>query len=256
MLVTFGLAWLFASGARDPHSRGTSANNTPATPDPAAAIPWPAETDFPGRGPIQTNEWFRARWSQLRYAWKQNRDKETNSVVFLGDSITERWLDLDKYFPGLKVANRGISADTSRGLRARLQDVMDLDPVAVVLLIGTNDIGMDADPAVVAENIKAIVDTLVTFKPIMPIVVCRVMPRGIYPNYFPDRLIHLNELLDYAFKGYKQVRICDTWTIFATRNGGVRRSEFPDFLHPNAAGYAKWAAALKTIFRDLKLMNP
>ena len=59
-------------------------------------------------------------------------------------------------FPGVKVANRGISGDTTRGVLIRLQeDVLALDPAAVVLLIGTNDLEEGATPEVVAGNLQA-----------------------------------------------------------------------------------------------------
>ncbi len=34
-----------------------------------------------------------------------------------------------------------------------------------------------------------------------------------------------------------------------------RSAEFPDLLHPNLIGYAKWAAALRPIFATLRLMD-
>ena len=39
--------------------------------------------------------------------------------------------------------------------------------------------------------------------------------------------------------------------LFANENGDATKAEFPDLLHPNKAGYAKWAAALRPIFATL-----
>ena len=36
-----------------------------------------------------------------------------------------------------------------------------------------------------------------------------------------------------------------TWSVYADENGDAKASEFPDLLHPNAAGYAKWAQILR-----------
>ena len=49
--------------------------------------------------------------------------KDEGAVVFLGDSITQGWGDAaaDR-FPGMKIANRGISGDTTRGVLIRLQE--------------------------------------------------------------------------------------------------------------------------------------
>ena len=45
----------------------------------------------------------------------------------------------------------------------------------------------------------------------------------------------------------------DTYTLFANEKGEAKADEFPDLLHPNAAGYAKWKAALEEAFTKLKL---
>ena len=37
----------------------------------------------------------------------------------------------------------------------------------------------------------------------------------------------------------------DTWTLFADADGDAKKEEFPDLLHPNAVGYAKWKLALR-----------
>jgi len=109
----------------------------------------PAEDSFalpsddkaiPGAGPVNRKDWFAPHWRELRMKWHQERDHDRHAVVFLGDSITEAWPDLAHAFPDIKVANRGISGDTTRGVLARLQgDVLTLEPAGIVLLIGTND---------------------------------------------------------------------------------------------------------------------
>lgn len=57
----------------------------------------------------------------------------------------------------------------------------------------------------------------------------------------------INQLLVAAVKGDPQVVVLDTWKLFANTEGDAKKEEFPDLLHPNKAGYAKWAAALRPI---------
>jgi hypothetical protein len=52
-------------------------------------------------------------------------------------------------------------------------------------------------------------------------------------------------------KGDRQVTVLDTWSLFADAKGDAPADLFPDLLHPNAAGYAKWAAALRPVFATL-----
>ena len=74
---------------------------------------------------------------------------------------------------------------------------------------------------------------------------------GAKPTFFPDKIRKLNELCDAAFKDDAKVTFCDTWALFDTGDGQCKKDEFPDMLHPNAAGYAKWTAALAPIFQKL-----
>ena len=63
-------------------------------------------------------------------------------VVFLGDSITGDWgRKVGEFFPGKPYLNRGISGETTRLMLARFcADVIALQPRAVVILAGTNDL--------------------------------------------------------------------------------------------------------------------
>ena len=49
--------------------------------------------------------------------------------------------------------------------------------------------------------------------------------------------------------------LLETWPLFADAKGDAIPSEFPDLLHPNMAGYVKWAAALRPIFATLGLIE-
>ena len=93
---------------------------------------------------------------------QRDGQQDEGAVVFLGDSITQGWGDdLGGAFPGMKVANRGISGDTTRGVLIRLKDdVLALKPAAVVLLIGTNDLAEKAEPETIAGNLKLILAEL------------------------------------------------------------------------------------------------
>ena len=238
------LPWLFAQKRGQPEVPFAKT---------ARAFAQPPSNQFPSVGPVQSGLWFRPLWRDRREQWSKDREKDQGAVVFFGDSITQGWASLAKDFPSFKVANRGISGDTTRGLRLRLQgDVLDLHPKAVAMLIGTNDLDQGADPEVVAENLKAIIGELHRANARMPIVISKVMPRGAKAGKFPEKIRKLNALYEAAFRGDKLVSFCDTWTLFDDGTGQCKKEEFPDLLHPNAAGYAKWVGVLQPIFEKLK----
>jgi lysophospholipase L1-like esterase len=214
-------------------------------------------TDFnslPGKGPATLWKGLPAVWAQREAQFAQTASQENGAVVFLGDSITQGWTSLAQDFPDFKTANRGIGGDTTRGILYRLDaNVLSLKPKAVVLLIGTNDIGNGADPRDVADNINEIVKEMKKQYPKMPIVVCEVMPSSEKKQRPADKIKKLNSLIKKDMRWKRHVYVCDTWSIYADTNGDAPQALFPDLLHPNTAGYAKWEGALKPIFGKLDL---
>src|SRR5262250_1919650 len=82
----------------------------------AAGLQLPdTDESLPGQGPIRRYDWFRKLWSERRSKWAGRIEQDRHAVVMLGDSITQGWGDdFSGWFPGMKMANRGISGDTSR----------------------------------------------------------------------------------------------------------------------------------------------
>ncbi len=218
----------------------------------------PATDDgLPGAGPLRRADWFRKVWSDRRSAWAERIQQDQNAVVFFGDSITQGWGDdIGGNFSGMKVANRGISGDTTRGVLIRLkEDVLSLNPRAVVMLIGTNDLEEQADPETIAGNFKLILSALKDHNPNKPIIHCQVFPSSASKKRPVDQIKKLNKLYFAAVKGDPQVTLIETWTLFADKEGDAKSEEFPDLLHPNKAGYVKWAAAIHPIFATLGLLE-
>ncbi len=219
-------------------------------------VQFPATDDgLPGAGPFRREDWFQHLWSERRTAWASQVKEEQGALVFLGDSITQGWGDVGSSFPGVKTANRGISGDTSRGVLIRLQeDVVALNPSGVVLLIGTNDIELKADPAMIAGNVKQIIAALRQHNPAMPVILCEVFPSSLAKNRPAQTVRKLNALYMEAAADEPQVTVLDTWSLFANPKGDAKDEEMPDLLHPDIVGYAKWASALRPIFETVGLV--
>jgi len=222
------------------------------------AITLPETNDgLPGVGPIRRYDWFKNLWNKRRGEWARQVEQDQQALVFLGDSITQGWgANMGGSFGELKVANRGISGDTTRGMLIRLkQDVLALNPAGVIMLMGTNDLEEAATPEQIATNVKLIVEALNEHNPEMPIVLCQIMPSSATKKRPADKIKLANHLCFLAVRGNKTVTVLDTWTLFADENEDAKKEEFPDLLHPNQAGYAKWAAALKPVLATLGFLE-
>lgn len=202
---------------------------------------------LPGAGPIRRYDWFRNLWRKRRSAFAEQASRQQGAVVFFGDSITQGWGDnFRNQFPELLAANRGISGDTTRGMLIRLaDDVLSLQPKAVVMLMGTNDLEEGASPDVIAANIRLIIERLHAHNANLPVVLCNVFPSSTSKKRSAKDIKAINQLCAKLPLTFPQVRILDTWTLFANKQGDAKPEEFPDLLHPNDKGYAKWATALR-----------
>jgi lysophospholipase L1-like esterase len=222
--------------------------------DSRVAVP-ATDEGLPGTGPIRRYDWFKQLWLERRTEWAKTTEQDRHAVVFLGDSITQGWGGgLGAAFPGVSVANRGISGDTTRGVLIRLaDDVLALDPAAVVLLIGTNDLEEGATPEVAAGNLKLILSTLEKHDPKMPVVLCQVFPSSATKKRPAEQIKAMNALYLAAVRNDPRVTYLETWPLFANAAGDAKPEEFPDLLHPNETGYAKWAAALRPVLATLGL---
>jgi len=112
-------------------------------------------------------------------------------VLFLGDSITERWQmpvwDAKRVWEANMtprgVLNAGVSGDRTEHLRWRLDhgNLNGPAPKGVVVLIGTNDLGHGRPPAEAAEGIRATLIQLRQKLPSTRILLLGLWPRGATP---------------------------------------------------------------------------
>jgi lysophospholipase L1-like esterase len=167
-----------------------------------------------------------------------------NRVVFFGDSITDFWgRRYGKFFPGKPYINRGISGQVTPQMLLRFrQDVIALQPQAVVILAGTNDIGGSLGPvdaAATHANLMSMVELALAHK--IRVVLASLTPVCDYLSPQTEKrpmekLKQMNDWMkDYAAKN--GVVYLDYWTAMLDEQGMLRKELTWDGLHPNDAGY-------------------
>jgi len=168
-----------------------------------------------------------------------------NRVVFMGDSITEGW-HLDASFPGKPYINRGISGQTSPQMLVRFrQDVIDLQPKAVVILAGTNDIAGNTGPMTLEqteENLESMAD-LASANGIK-VILCSVLPAADFPwhrGLEPAGKIDLLNMWIKTYASEKSYIYVDFHAAMKDEQDGLPATLSHDGVHPNGAGYALMA---------------
>ena len=164
-------------------------------------------------------------------------------VVFMGDSITEFWANLDpEFFARADFVDRGISGQTTPQMLLRFrQDVIALKPAVVHILAGTNDIAGNTGPMdlpATEAHIASMVD-LARANGIQ-VVIGSVLPAAEFPwrpglNPGP-KIVALNQWLEH-YSSARHLIYVDYYK--ATTDGalGMRSDLTPDGVHPSLAGY-------------------
>jgi Lysophospholipase L1 and related esterases len=182
-------------------------------------------------------------------------------VLFMGDSITDFWRNpggpmagrpvFDKYYGEMKVANFGISGDTTQGVLYRLKDGEGdgFKPKAIMLMIGTNNTGRNSAPEI-AEGIGAVVLEMRKDFPDAKILLLGVFPRSTPDNPLRAMIAEINKIIARLNDG-KHVFYLDIGTKFLDTDGTIPKEIMSDALHPTTKGYEIWAEAVKEPLANL-----
>ena len=164
-------------------------------------------------------------------------------VVFMGNSITEGWINIHpEFFAGKFYINRGISGQTTPQMLLRFRDdVIKLKPRVVVILAGTNDIAGNTGPS----TLEMIEDNLISIAQLakandIKVILCSVLPVYDYPwkpGLEPaEKIISLNKLIKtYAEKS--GLIYLDFFSPMVDERNGLKAEYSKDGVHPNEAGY-------------------
>ncbi len=169
-------------------------------------------------------------------------------VVFYGDSLTDNWgRKYGAFFPGKPYVNRGISGQTTAQMLLRFeQDVVHLEPAAVLILAGTNDLAQNTGPctdAQIEDNFRAMV--AIAKQNHIRVILASILPASGFP-WHPGidpraRIAALNAWLRH-FAAEQNLVYVDYYTPMALPDGAMKPELAIDKqVHPNDAGYALMA---------------
>lgn len=169
----------------------------------------------------------------------------TGGVVFLGDSITEM-CEWHEFFPEVRVINRGVSGDSTRGVLQRVDQITALAPSKVFIAIGVNDLQRHYHPGEVVRNIGE------TVKKLKKETGTRVFLQSILPvmEYKLETGI-LNQTIDAVNHELQQIALengaeyIDNNILLSDETGNLAPQFSEDGLHINGAAYKLWAENIR-----------
>ncbi len=194
---------------------------------PSGAVHWPGL-------PPESHDYVNSRLDQIEYAPTLD-----GGVLFIGDSITDG-APLYAMFPNLKVANHGISWDTTQGVLLRMEQIIRHNPDRIFMMIGTNDTNYTDTHDPISDNILEIVDRLASGRPDPEIYVVSILPRGGPGNAV---ISAANNVLKLEASKRPFVFL-DLAQFMRGANGEMDPDLSYDNLHLNVHGYSVWERAL------------
>ncbi|HEX5442746.1 MAG TPA: GDSL-type esterase/lipase family protein, partial [Pirellulales bacterium] len=124
-----------------------------------------------------------------------------------------------------------------------------IDPKLVVLMIGTNNVGLGDSPDEIAAGIKANLDELRSALPDAKILVMGVPPQGLADDPKRQTITQTNAIVT-TFADGVNVFYLDLAASLLTRDGDLLPGAFySDDTHLTASGYQIWANAIEPLVR-------
>jgi hypothetical protein len=160
----------------------------------------------------------------------------TDAIEFLGSSTIRMW-ELDRWFPGMPVFNRGSGgSEIEDSARFVPRIVLKNHPRLIVFCAGDNEVN-----AFSGEVHRALPETKILFLSIKPIL-ARV-------NQIPGQQ-EANRLVAGYCKAKRWLQFVDMTDLMLDAGGKLRPELFrPDALHMTGTGYALWSARLKLLLQ-------
>ena len=241
-------------------SPGADAVSRTPTPGTAARATTPTTTraqdpDGPSRPTLRTTR--QDRFLALHESFLKRGKEGPIDIVFLGDSITERWTSApqvwNRYLGKWKAANFGIGGDRTQHVLWRVEngELDGIKPRVLVLMIGTNNANSDA-PDSIARAVTRIVHKVREKLPDTKILLLGIFPRAPRPKDMGkpmERIREVNPQLARLDDG-KMIRYLDIGDRFLV-DGQVPKDVMPDGVHLSERGYEIWAKAMQPLLEEV-----
>lgn len=180
-------------------------------------------------------------------------------IAMIGDSIFHYWAGEPKapivrgeeswndLFQGKKVANLGFGWDRVENVlwRVNQKELLALKPAKVILLIGTNNLELNT-AAEIRQGIVLLCQSIQKQLPDTDIHVIGILPRTQSAKAIASPA-QVNRELHHHLAGLAKIHFHDLSLVFLDDERKLNSKLFSDGLHPNAAGYHRFADAIKQV---------
>jgi lysophospholipase L1-like esterase len=170
------------------------------------------------------------------------------AILFVGSSSFTKWKDVQSYFPGYKIINRGFGGSTLPDVIRYANDIIiPYHPKQIVIYCGDNDLASSdtIKPETVYKRFRKLFSILRTNLPKTKLTYISIKPS---PSrvHLKSKMERTNALISSFIKTQKNCSFIDIYHKMLLPDGKPAPTIFvDDSLHMNDKGYAVWKKAIQ-----------
>lgn len=165
------------------------------------------------------------------------------AILFVGSSSFTKWTDVQDYFPGYTIINRGFGGSSLPDVIRYENDVIfPYDPKQIVIYCGENDLAASdtVTGQLVAERFKQLFRDIRNRYPRVPVAYISMKPSPSRTKLMP-KMQEGNRIIKKFLKKKRKTAYINVYDSMLLPDGNPIPDIFiSDRLHMNAKGYAIW----------------
>lgn len=166
-----------------------------------------------------------------------------NTILFVGSSSFTKWTDVQDYFPGYPILNRGFGGSTLVDvIRYADEIIVPYHPKQIIIYCGENDIAASdtITPQIVLERFRQLFSIIRKKLGKVPVGFISIKPS---PSRWKmeTRFVEANRLIKAFLDKEQNAKFINVHTAMLNADGSVKTDIFiSDNLHMNPTGYHIW----------------
>jgi lysophospholipase L1-like esterase len=184
-------------------------------------------------------------WSDIVQFKRQDSSHTVpiHPILFVGSSSFTKWTDVNSYFPGYPIVNRGFGGSTLVDvIRYTYDIILPYDPKQVVIYCGENDLANSekVTPVEIMQRVQTLFAMIRINLPKAKITFVSIKPSPVRAGIQP-RVKNANRLISGWIKRQNNADFIDIYGPMLDSKGNMREELYVnDRLHMKPAGYAIW----------------
>ncbi|HYJ62537.1 MAG TPA: GDSL-type esterase/lipase family protein [Parafilimonas sp.] len=171
-----------------------------------------------------------------------------HAILFVGSSSFRKWTDVQSYFPGYTIINRGFGGSSLPDVIRYANDIIfPYNPKEIVIYCGENDFAGDESigAETVFDRFKTLYGMIRKKLPAIPVVYISIKPSPSRRQYW-TKMIAANKMIKDYISKQPHTSFVDVFDLMLNDHNQPKPEIFlGDSLHMNANGYKIWQKAIQ-----------